>query len=301
MSVQAESGVRTPPNICARFTLSPEERRSRSARAAAEKALVRIAHHYGERPSFVLLGGLVPDLLCSQSAVRHLGTTDVDVQVDLEIAAGAANTKRLERALLNAEFHPDSARVWRWRSADEGVRTVVKFELLADLDDLPAHQEVRFDDCENLGAINLKGTGFASRDVEEVELTAMVGEDLRRVKIQVTGIAGFLLAKTAAARSRRLPKDWYDIAYVLRHNDLGGPAAAADFVIARFPDDLTGAVLTSLLELEANFSRPGDQGPAGYAAQMGDMNRALDAPQLRAEAVTVVSTFLERLRERGAI
>ena len=38
--------------------------RSRAAREAAERALVRIIHHYGARPEFVLLGGLVPELLC---------------------------------------------------------------------------------------------------------------------------------------------------------------------------------------------------------------------------------------------
>lgn len=185
--------------------MRPEELRSRVARAAAEKALVRVVHHYGERPAFVLLGGLVPDLLCSRSGVRHLGTTDVDVQVDLEIAAGAVNTRRLERALLNAEFRPDSPRVWRWRSEDQRAPAVVKFELLADLDDLRSGAEVHFDECENLGAVNLKGTGFASRDVEDVELSCRVGEDLLHVKIHVTGIAGFLLAKLAAARARGRP------------------------------------------------------------------------------------------------
>lgn len=41
--------------------------RSREARAAAERALVRVVHHYGSRPEFVVLGGLVPELLCSGS------------------------------------------------------------------------------------------------------------------------------------------------------------------------------------------------------------------------------------------
>ena len=60
--------------------------RSRAAREAAETALVRIIHHYGARPEFVVLGGLVPELLCAGSEFQHAGTTDVDVQVDLEIA-----------------------------------------------------------------------------------------------------------------------------------------------------------------------------------------------------------------------
>ena len=43
-------------------------RHARAARAAAERALIRIVHrHYGARPEFVVLGGLVPELLCSKS------------------------------------------------------------------------------------------------------------------------------------------------------------------------------------------------------------------------------------------
>jgi hypothetical protein len=57
-----------------------------------------VVHHYGGRPEFVLLGGLVPELLCSTSDVRHAGTTDVDVQVDLEVALGSSSARRLERA-----------------------------------------------------------------------------------------------------------------------------------------------------------------------------------------------------------
>jgi hypothetical protein len=91
--------------------MADEAPRSRTARQAAEQALVRVVHHYGATPEFVLLGGLVPELLCSSSGMRHAGTTDVDVQVDLEIAAGAVNTARLERALANAEFVVDPDRV----------------------------------------------------------------------------------------------------------------------------------------------------------------------------------------------
>ena len=48
----------------------------------------------------------------------------------------------------------------------------MKFELLADIDIEPNEAVVRFDACEQLGAVNLRGTGFASRDVEARELTA---------------------------------------------------------------------------------------------------------------------------------
>ena len=93
---------------------------------------MRIVHHYDGRPEFVLLGGLVPALLTAHSGARHAGTTDVDVQVNLEISSGAINAGRLEQALRNAEFEPDTQNIWRWKSAS-GSATVIKFELLADL------------------------------------------------------------------------------------------------------------------------------------------------------------------------
>jgi len=87
----------------------PEEsNRTRVARAAAEAALVRAPLR--KTPEFVLLGGLVPELLCSQSSAVHAGTTDIDGQVDLEIVAGSTNARRLENALANAEFEVDPHR-----------------------------------------------------------------------------------------------------------------------------------------------------------------------------------------------
>ncbi|MXY34195.1 MAG: hypothetical protein F4Y60_08935 [Boseongicola sp. SB0664_bin_43] len=80
--------------------------RSRAARDAAERALMRVVHHYGGTPEFVLLGGLVPELLCTGSEFHHAGTIDVDMQVGFEIACGAVNAARLEQALRNVGFAP---------------------------------------------------------------------------------------------------------------------------------------------------------------------------------------------------
>ena len=92
-----------------------EPARSRHARHLAEASLVRIVRGYGTVPEFVLIGGLVPDLLCSRSDQLHVGTTDIDVQVDLEIANGSANARRLEEALRGAGFTADAERGWRWQ------------------------------------------------------------------------------------------------------------------------------------------------------------------------------------------
>ena len=118
-----------------RYSVS-EPPRGRDARRLAETALVRIVDAYGAVPEFVLLGGLVPDLLCSRSSTLHVGTTDVDVQVNLEIAGGSVNAARLEAALHTAGFAPDHQRVWRWQD-HSAPGLVVKAEFLADLDDVP--------------------------------------------------------------------------------------------------------------------------------------------------------------------
>lgn len=46
----------------------------------------------------------------------------------------------------------------------------MKSELLADLATQPAETMISFDDSNELGAMNLRGTGFAARDVEVRQL-----------------------------------------------------------------------------------------------------------------------------------
>jgi len=251
--------------------------------------LVRVVHHYGSRPEFVVLGGLVPEFLCAGSDLQHAGTIDIDVQVDLEIACGSVNTARLEQALRNAEFKRDGPLAWRWVAA--GTGTVVKFELLADLDDKPGDSTIAFDGCEELGALNLRGTGFASRDVVVRQLTGRIGGVKYVAEVWVTGLAGFLLAKAAAAHSRRMPKDWYDLAFVLLHNDAGGPTAAAQEVREKFADRLAGSMRTALDDLLANFVSPDVQGPRAYADQMLIDHPHLDPTVLGADAVVAIEEF----------
>ncbi|MGH3277050.1 MAG: hypothetical protein ACRDNZ_22320 [Streptosporangiaceae bacterium] len=124
------------------------------------------------------------------------------MQVDLEISAGSANAARLEKALRDAGFRPDEQRIWRWKSNDGYQGAMVKFELLADLDTEPAGVTLRFDNCDDLGAANLRGTGFATMDREVRSLVAADHGVRCQADIYVTGLAGFLLAKSAAACHR---------------------------------------------------------------------------------------------------
>ena len=128
---------------------------------------------------------------------------------------------------------------------------VVKVEFLADLEDVPNQTTISFDDCEFFGAVNLRGTGFASQDWEVRTVTADLGQGARSIDLRVATLPAYLLAKVHAARGRGLEKDWYDVAYVLLHNDDGGPDAAAQRVRDRFEAALVGPTETALVELAA--------------------------------------------------
>lgn len=279
--------------------MNEELERTGRARRAAELALVRVCSHYGARPNFVLLGGLVPAMLCSDSGRTHAGTTDVDVQIDLEIAGGAEHARRLEIALKNADFRPDSERVWRWETVQGGgYKAVIKFELLADLNDQPQSADVRFDTTDKLGAVNLRGTGYASRDYAPQTLVAYDQGAKIIADVNVTGLAGFLLAKTAAAHGRHKAKDYYDIAFVLLHHnevfdDESGVRDPADVVLQRLgaPVELR----TAIEDLAANFSDDRAQGVAAYVEQLLINNPGLDPATAATDAQLAVGAFTTTL------
>jgi hypothetical protein len=259
--------------------------------------LVRIVSAYGETPEFILLGGLVPDLLCSNASQQHIGTTDVDVQVDLEIQAGADNAARLEQALQAAHFKPSGEYKWRWQ--DRSVPgAVVKIEFLADLPTAATEATVTFDGSNALGAVNLRGTGFAARDWQLRTLTADIGGQPTAVEVRVTTLPAYLLAKTHAAYGRGFERDWYDIAYVVLHNDYGGPDAAAASVREVFGADLIGQTATALTELAANFFDANAQGSLAYAMTMQRVHPDLDADILANDAVAGIGAFVGRLELR---
>lgn len=278
--------------------MSEELDRTDRARRAAELALVRVCNHYGERPNFVLLGGLVPPLLCSDSDRLHAGTIDVDVQVDLEIAGGAEHARRLEIALKNADFRVDSERVWRWETVQGGgYKAVIRFELLADLDDHPQSANIRFDNADKLGAINLRGTGYASKDYAPRTLAAYDQGAQITAEVNVTGLAGFLLAKTAAAYGRHKAKDYYDIAFVLLHHnevfDEAGPLDPADVVLQRLGTPLE--LRAAIEDLAANCSDDHAQGVAAYVEQLLINNPGIDPATAATDAQLAVRGFTTSL------
>jgi hypothetical protein len=211
---------------------------------------------------------------------------------------GSHNAAHLEQALTESGFVPDSELVWRWRDTAAPLLQV-NVEFLADLPDIPDHESFSFDGCMSLGAINLRGTGFAAQDWRLREVRADVDGSSATVEIRVATLPAYLLAKVHAAYGRGLVKDWYDIAYVLLYNDEGGPAAAARLVRERFGSALTGSTATALSELSANFVDADTQGSIAFATTMVGLHTELDADQLANDAVAAIAIFIAGLRMDG--
>lgn len=106
------------------------------------------------------------------------------------------------------------------------------------------------------------------------------------------------MAKTAAARDRRKTKDWYDIAFVLLHNDAGGPEEAARAVLECFPGEIVGGTRTALDDLAANFADTSSQGAKAYADQMMVDHPAIDRSAAIADSVVAVRTFHRLLAKK---
>ncbi|OIQ66834.1 hypothetical protein GALL_515950 [mine drainage metagenome] len=137
----------------------------------------------------------------------------------------------------------------------------------------------------------MRGTGYAALDTEVRNLSAIDQGQTKYAEVKVAALAGFLMAKAAAAHGRGKPKDWYDIAFVLIHNDLGGVDAAIERTNSVFPNVLKGPGKTWLTELLANFAETNSQGVEAYATQMFLDHPELDRETLSADAYLAVSQF----------
>jgi len=272
-----------------------EEERSAAARARAEQALVWVLDGLdSEQTKMIVLGGLVPDVLSGGkiASTPHLGTTDVDILLVAHVEEGS-DLSPLEQNLRNLGFRP-RAGGWRWIGGVDG--RPVKIEFLCDLGDRVAEEAIPCKGCDLLEAMNLRGTRFVGRDWNWRDLTAPSpsGKTLT-VRARFAGLEGYLLSKCFAARHRGLAKDYYDLAYVLIHNQVGGPREVAELLReGKFKDQLSD--LNSLFaEIDARFSNNSTYAAESYASQMLIVDPELQESILRTNATVAVGEFLEAL------
>lgn len=181
---------------------------------------------------FVVIGGLNPDYLAPNAPHQHVGTTDVDLmlQVGVHYDRDDLDFAWLERGLEAAGLEPMLAsRGWQWRGLVGDA--VVRVDLISDAADNPG-QLLVLPGAQIARANNFSGPGAALEDAITRQIP--VPEHIRKnhptvgdwVSIRFAGLGGYLAAKSAALLSRNEDKDAYDLAFVLMYGP-GGPQAAA--------------------------------------------------------------------------
>jgi len=102
--------VQTPRIISGSRALDSERERSPEARDFAEEALVRLALAMGPHScKLVIIGGLNPGFLTVSPPVPHLGTTDIDVLLEVGFVydRDEMDFAWLEEGLRVAAFTPN--------------------------------------------------------------------------------------------------------------------------------------------------------------------------------------------------
>jgi len=211
------------------------DERSRASRARAEHALVELGIAFGKHAQeLIVIGGLNPDFLAPAAPVPHLGTTDVDILLELgfNYDRDDLNFSWLEPALRTAGFLPMGIDAWQWKRNDHDA--IVRIDILCDVADSP-DQKIALPGATDVTAKNLAGPSGALS--EPVTRTLDLDDESRRahpdapttVTLRFASLGGYLLAKASACVGRGLTKDAYDLMFVVLYNELG-PQGAGDAI-----------------------------------------------------------------------
>jgi hypothetical protein len=273
---------------------------------ACEVALGLLHEAFGGfKDSLRLIGGLVPRYL-APAEPAHVGTTDVDIVLDVQVLLAGEDYSSLRDQLKKAGFQrlvrDGKASSWQWQLAVAGVAVIVEFLVNSDN---PEERGLVPLDGEEISACRIPYAGMV-RDwfvARTVRFARPDGSGISTETIRHADSAAFVALKALAMKYRHEAKDVADLVHVLRHCD-GAPASIAELYAARLAAGQYVEPLRLALEtLEEKFCS--DQhtegflkdGPGRYVKfyEIGDEDeRVLELRQVSG----LVSEFARMVRER---
>lgn len=281
--------------VAARLTAQDYEERGVQAMHAVLIELGQLLGPY--RDAVVVVGGAVPYLLLREADPAHVGTLDIDLDLDPErLAEGgyAELVETLERAGYQRDV--EGLKPFQLRRIvdvrDGGAPIAVLVDLL-----MPRDAKTR----RNRPAL-VAGLRVQAVDAGEIALKSniQVGVDgmmpdgrPNRVEILVASIPALLVMKGFALDGRDKAKDAYDIYFCVR-NFPGGPAALAEACKSLLDDPV---VRDGYSRIAAKFDSDDAFGPhtvsrfIGETGGFGNMN----VDQLRVDAYRQVWAWLQAL------
>jgi hypothetical protein len=278
-----------------------------------ERTLVTLLRGLGPwKTSIYLIGGLVPRYLFARNVdegnVAHIGTTDVDIVLNLEVMADIEAYNRLEENLKKMGFERgrnDEGREQnhRWlRKVENGVTVVI--DLLCEGSEggkpFPLPKT-----AGRLSALKIPGVHLVFDDYIEVPIRAELLEEggITIETVRIAGLSSFLILKAIAFDDRNEEKDSYDIVYTLTRFE-GGPGAAA----RTFSKKMGGApdedkklferainILKNRFVDEKGIAGYRKDGPTSYARFLSDPGNPEQDTRNKRDASAIIKIFLENL------
>lgn len=183
----------------------------------------------GFKESLRLIGGLVPRYL-APAEPAHIGTTDVDIVLDVQVLSVGEDYSSLRNQLKKAGFRrlekdgkPSS---WQWQLEVHGVPVVVEFLVNSDN---PNEKGLVPLDGEEISACRIPYAGM-TRDWFEthtIRFQRPDGAGISTETIRHADAATFVALKALAMKNRHEAKDVADLVHVLRNYN-GAPTTIAE-------------------------------------------------------------------------
>lgn len=264
---------------------------------AVKMVLVEIGQILGSfRGKFAVVGGSVPWLLLEGSEMEHVGTLDVDLNLDAE-ALQNGEYADLIKALMGHQYQQtEDTKDFQLRrlvpARDGGEAIDVRVDFL-----MPASADIRKNKpkfIENFRVQRADGADLATQFHQFVAVEAeMPDGGVNRVEIAVCSIPVLLAMKGYALNNRLKRKDAYDIYFCIRNYPDGLQALAeACRAILDQPSAKEGYSY-----IEAKFKELDTYGPDSVR-KFVEETRALDgrsADQWQQDAFAQVDLWLKAL------
>ena len=265
--------------------------------AAVRSVIIEIGQILGSyRGKYTIVGGSVPWLLLDQAAMPHVGTQDLDLDLDPE-ALGDGEYSLLVDALLENGYEQSEAlarfqlqRVIDLQDGEKPVRVIVDF--LMPRDAVVSKKGPKL--IEGFAVQKADGADLGVTYQEVIEVTGtMPSGDTNRVRIAVCTIPAFLAMKGHALDGRKKEKDAYDVYYAIRNYPGGVPAIAE--ACRPLLDEASGIVGFKLID--SKFETVESYGPTSvrnFVAET-DVLDGRDADEWQQDAFGQVDAWLRAM------
>jgi hypothetical protein len=261
---------------------------------------IRIAAPWLSAPcceKFVVIGGAVPWLLLPHARPQHIGTLDIDLDLDTNALSDGEYATLIETLQEKGyEFNVEGLRPFqlrRWVNLDDVEPVAVLVDLL-----MPRNAKTDKNKEKLIAGLRVQGADGGHIALTHHVTTVLEGPmpDGRpnRVTLLVASIPALLVMKGYALTGRDKKKDAYDIYFSVRNYD-GGPAVLADASRELLHDPVAVAGFKRIAD---KFRNRDDYGPQTVklflqeSSSLGDMT----PDQVQMDAFMQVAAFLKALR-----